>query len=225
MRNVYNEGYLEDPGELLRPDDLTVGNTTVMFTDLREKLIRHIRAADGVAGCVAWLTESSVLAALAETPCHIAVQKEDFLRPDSGGYWKAKLRSQYQALTSLWEIRFDMPLGAGFLSYSGDPSNEPIRCVGNHNSEAHPGMPRMHHKFLVFLHRSGPGASEVKPKAVWTGSFNFSRNATESLENAVYIEDEQIAEAYLKEFVHNWGLSEPLDWQSEWCAPVWRIGT
>jgi len=50
----------------------------------------------------------------------------------------------------------------------------------------------MHNKFLVFL------SSELRPYAVWTGSFNFSANASRSLENAVYIEDAAIAGAYLQ---------------------------
>lgn len=48
----------------------------------------------------------------------------------------------------------------------------------------------MHNKFLVFLDASG------RPYAVWTGSFNFSGNASRSLENAVYIDDAAIAQAY-----------------------------
>lgn len=48
----------------------------------------------------------------------------------------------------------------------------------------------MHNKFLVFLDARG------KSYAVWTGSFNFSGNASRSLENAVYISDPVIANSY-----------------------------
>ena len=60
---------------------------------------------------------------------------------------------------------------------------------------------------------------------VWTGSYNISQTATKSLENAVVIRDQVIAEAYFNEWSQIMALSEPLDWESEWVAPEWRIGT
>lgn len=55
-----------------------------MFRNLKEELIACIKNADFVFGCVAWLTDFDVLAALAEKQgVNIAVQKEDFLRPDT----------------------------------------------------------------------------------------------------------------------------------------------
>ena len=39
------------------------------------------------------------------------------------------------------------------------------------------------------------------------------------------IEDEAIAQAYYNEWNQLAALSEPLDWDSEWCHPEWRIGT
>ena len=50
--------------------------------------------------------------------------------------------------------------------------------------------PLMHNKFLVFMDTSG------KPCSVWTGSFNFTKNATISYENALYIKDDAIAAGY-----------------------------
>jgi phosphatidylserine/phosphatidylglycerophosphate/cardiolipin synthase-like enzyme len=71
--------------------------------------------------------------------------------------------------------------------------------------------------------RSATG--EFVPEAVWTGSFNFSVNAGRSLENAVFIEDTAIAQAYANEFSQVAALSEPLNWQDPWCSPEWRCGT
>lgn len=50
-------------------------------------------------------------------------------------------------------------------------------------------------------------------------------NATASLENAVVITAPQIVNAYLDEWRQILAISEPLDWESQWCAPQWRIGT
>ena len=54
------------------------------------------------------------------------------------------------------------------------------------------------------------------PQFVWTGSFNASKAATNSFENAVIIRSETVALAYHREFSMLFMLSEPLDWTSEW---------
>jgi hypothetical protein len=76
------------------------------------------------------------------------------------------------------------------VSVSCDPSIDAVRCVGNHNKDKKPAFPRMHNKFLVFA-KKGRG-----PYAVWTGSFNLTRNAGLSLENALYITQPKIINAY-----------------------------
>src|SRR5665213_1843497 len=74
----------------------------VYFRNLERELIRRIRKARLVVGCVAWLTSDTILQALSEVPrgVSIVVQKEDFLRPDLGSRsgWKTGLRKQYEAL-------------------------------------------------------------------------------------------------------------------------------
>ena len=110
-----------------------------------------------------------------------------------------------------------------------------VRCVGNHNSAKHPAFPRMHHKFLV-LCTVLPAPRDVDvstrldypkiaPHAVWTGSFNFTHNATYSLENAVVLTDPQVVSAYMAEYEHILGLSELLDWDTPWITHNSRIGT
>lgn len=65
----------------------------------------------------------------------------------------------------------------------------------------------------------------LQPKSVWTGSFNVSENGTRSLENAVIIRDGDVANAYLAEWRTILGISEPLNWESEYVDPEWRLGT
>lgn len=82
----------------------------------------------------------------------------------------------------------------------------------------------MHHKFLIFCSIGGAPHEgflfgPIDPYAFWTGSFNFTRNATCSFENAVYVENPVIAEAFLREWGQLAALSEPLDWQHEYVAP------
>lgn len=198
----------------------------VYFKNLEEQLIKHINDADSVFGCVAWLTSERLLYALSKKSTSIVVQKEDLWRPDLDAErhfnWKEKLRTQYNSIQTKY-CRYDLP-GPG-LSIGGDPTIEGIRCVGYYNRERKPASPRMHHKFLVFTKKSPRGDNMPSPYAVWTGSFNFTYNGTQSFENAVYIDDDCIAWSYFSEYQQILALSEPLDWMSDWCEPEWRIGS
>jgi phosphatidylserine/phosphatidylglycerophosphate/cardiolipin synthase-like enzyme len=105
-----------------------------------------------------------------------------------------------------------------------------IGCVGNHNREKKSAFPRMHNKFLLFCNVSESTSDldyrfEVKPDTVWTGSFNLTRNAAMSLENALAITDPTVVQTYFREWEQVLALSEPLDWSSDWCEPQWRVGT
>jgi hypothetical protein len=194
----------------------------IYFDNLEQQLIKHIEKADAVFGCVAWLTNFRILAALQKKQIvSIIVQKEDFLRPDievtNEQDWKTQLRKMYESLRCEIE-RYGMPGLLNKVSTNGDPSIDPIRCVGNYNSDKSPAFPRMHHKFLVFCRN-------LSPYAVWTGSFNFTHNSVQSLENALYIERGDAAQAYYDEYAHIFTLSEPLNWHYTWINPDYRIGT
>jgi hypothetical protein len=211
------------------------------FGELATPLIEHIYESTFVVGCCAWLTHPGVIRELSQLDfgCQVVCQKEDFLRPDSRHKrgWKAQLHSLYSSLRCHVN-RHDCAAQCGMPHLStglDDGYMQPVRCVGNHNSDRHPAFPRMHHKFLVFCGvskqqgREGweEGYYELSPipLAVWTGSFNPTSNGTKSRENAVLIESKNIASAYFKEWYQMFALSEPLDWESEWCAPEYRIGT
>jgi hypothetical protein len=210
----------------------TSGTTEVVFRHLEEKVCEFIGAYDYVVGCVAWLTSKPILRALEKKRgASIIVQKEDFLRPDSGASnrWAAQLRNRYEAVPPI--VRYWLPFLCD-ISVCGDPHCG-IRCVGNHNTNKDPAFPRAHHKFIVGLDdplgiNNDPdewGNGHLAPRAVWTGSFNFTANGTRSFENAVIIRDPVIADAYLSEFCQVAAISEPLDWETPWARPEWRIGT
>ncbi len=207
----------------------------VYFRDLESQLVSRIERADLIVGCVAWMTNERILRALAAVKSGVAivVQKEDFLRPDLGrsNGWKSRLRSFYESLKNPIG-RYEFGGLIGDLSQCGDPSVQPVRCVGNHNRDKNPAFPRMHHKFLVFCRvyqeidpYFGGHFFKVAPHEVWTGSFNLTANAARSLENAVVIRDQHIVESYYAEWMQIEALSEPLDWTADWCAPEWRIGS
>jgi len=205
------------------------GGVEVVFKDLPRALIKTMHQYEAGVGCVAWLTHFDILDAMARLKTvSIVVQKEDFLRPDMGmpSNWKDLLRAKYNALPGdlRWSHTWD---GVGGLSYCGDPTLDGVRCVGNYNSEKSPAFPRAHHKFMVFgdIQQRTSANTDFVPRVVWTGSFNFTVNATNSFENAVILRDPAIVNAFYQEWGQMVALSEPLDWTSEWVAPEFRIGS
>jgi hypothetical protein len=218
------------------------GNVHVYFKKIADHLVGHIDRADVVVGCVAWLTHASILESLArKRAVSLIVQKEDFLRPDSGTS-RGQVRRLYADLRSQF-TRDNFPL----LDRMMDGRDlDAVRCVGLRSNDRQTSIPRMHHKFVVFckwsqrdlpkeVYQNTPIADlnipddeplnpTPEPYAVWTGSFNFTNMATLSFENAVYVEDREIAHAYFGEWEQIAALSEPLDWESMLLRPEWRMG-
>jgi HKD family nuclease len=205
----------------------------VIFKNVEKRLIDEIGKFEKgfIFGCVAWLTSEPILKALSKCDnVQILVQKEDFLRPDIGynvgNKWKSDLRNLYDKLKCETN-RYDFREPISKLSYASDPTVEPVRCVGNNNSDKVYAFPRMHNKFLIFCNIDDQGM--YFPVALWTGSFNLTKNATYSFENALYLTDKSgennIITAYLNEHHQIFALSEKLDWENEWSEPEYRIGT
>lgn len=216
----------------------------VYFRDVETALIQKINENSNgfIFGSVAWLTSESIINALSQcSNTQVLIQKEDFLRPDYGDNLKEKVRRQkYRDLYSRLKFthdKFDCIAPICNLSVCGDPTIEPVRCVGNFNSDQKKAMPRAHNKFLVFCEQIQESTDFTrernepiyKPTAIWTGSFNFTNNAGKSFENGIYLEDKSgdnsIINAYLKEHHQIFALSEPLDWEHDWTEPEYRIGT
>ena len=222
-----------------RPQNTDIGPVRYIFRDQETELIKQISQYSSMVGCVAWLTSFPILEAMQGKRVSIVVQKEDFLRPDIGrtaqDRWKRELRQRYDALTSVANELYPWCGWGGIIQSAGSLGQgnfDAVRCVGLYNREKKPAVPRMHHKFLVFGHWSEPESdsdeyvdSQFIPQAVWTGSFNFTRNAGLSFENATVINDEQAAELYHREFQHIFLLSEPLDWEHDWVSPEYYIGS
>jgi hypothetical protein len=190
--------------------------------DITPSLVERINQYDVVLACCAWLTNVSVLDAMADCKHAMAiVQKEDFLRPDRGqvGDWKARLRQMYDRLPGA--DQYQIADQFSYCSSWGD-KGEAVRCVGV-VGDRNRVTPKMHHKFFVFCDLDGNRM--YAPRAVWTGSLNASANAERSRENAVYIESKTIARHYFAEFVEMIKISEDLDWTSPWIDPGLREGS
>jgi len=209
-------------------------NLSIYFRNLEDNLVNHIKSADIILGAVAWLTSYPVLDALAQDNKDVVfvIQKEDFLRPDMGQFkgFKNILKKKYGKLKNNL-TRYDfIDTILPNMSFSSDPSIAPVSCVGNINNAKVAAFPRMHNKFLIFAKRNNDSEltndeKTIIPYAVWTGSYNITKNASMSFENALYITDLKIVNAFYKEFAQIIALSESLDWFKDWVEPQWRIGT
>ncbi|MEU8241428.1 hypothetical protein AB0C07_24540 [Actinoplanes missouriensis] len=232
--NLNNEQVRGDSlgnGVLFRDYSIKTNEIDVHFRELEMRLVELIADHSWAAGNVAWLTSLPILDALSRlSRVSIIVQKEDFLRPDKAS--QHQLHKAYDKIRG--SDRLEWP-HINELSTSTDQTMQAIRCVGNLNTEKKPAHPRAHNKFLVLgKYVSLPESDDdgvyklgrdMVACCVWTGSFNFTYNATRSLENAVVIRQSDVVGAYLAEWGQIAAISEPLDWFQPWVQPEWRIGT
>lgn len=191
-------------------------NVEIFFRDIKHELIFRINEADAIIGAVAWITDQEILSSLASRPTLLVIQKEDFLRPDMSSRLsekeKKRLHDQYNSFSP-----FDgSKLSFGPLSQEDESKVKklkPILCFGYYKEGESFRLPKMHNKFIVFLRELD---GEYIPYAVWSGSYNFTQQSTYSLENAIFIQDEQISQAYASEAQMIYLMGDDLDWSSEW---------
>lgn len=251
IREDYRAWRMDNEATGIMQKDLATSSSHALveahFMHWKEALIRRIKEAEAVIGCIAWLTDPAILDALSScSAVSILVQKEDFLRPDGSdaslNTFRDRLTSQYRKLKPLdWQSlggTHVADLLYGVCEHRFEIIDSAIRCVGNHNTDRSPAFPRMHNKFLVFgrLIPTGEEYDDVdfKPDhrtqrfestGIWTGSCNFSSNAGRSFENAVYIEDQAVQNAFRDEWAQIMMFSEPLNWKCSWASSDLRFGS
>lgn len=173
-------------------------------------------------------SQQPILGALASLDAAaLVVQKEDNLPPGYVG-----LSQMQQAFRLLKPFALDELRSSRFAMME----EISVRCVG----VAAKGSTRanMHHKFLVLgsfatipttVVNGYTGEQHVEqrrvfcPEAAWLGSFNFTRNASRSLESTVIVRDQEIARRLRDEFCAILEISEPLDWNSQHIKPEFWV--
>lgn len=196
----------------------------VVFRQIEETLTELIEKSDYVVGCVAWLTNTPILEALSQcSGCQFVVQTEDWLRPDSGDYTLARQRDLIRALPAL--ENYSLPRVPSVCSLF---ELDPIRLSGIPRNDSR-NQPRMHHKFAIFgnrkPHTEESGCWDIEYHTVFTGSFNWTRNATMSLENGLILKGREIVDAYCREYFQILLTSRKIE-QEWWDAPTygWNSG-
>lgn len=208
-------------------------NVRVMFQNLGTEMVTRLDMTvpgDFVFAAVAWLTSKPILEAMHRAHKRgvvvlVVLQKEKWLRKGkSQSEFQKKLRSHYDALgTHQVEVVEKLvgnyyPFGAGKnWRFDSKPLVASVRCLGDEVVSEFNAR-RMHHKFVVFGQRNSDNTCTATH--VWTGSYNFSKSAELSLENAIYIKDTGIANQYACEFAAIFLNTEPLDWISKTMSPT-----
>ncbi|MFE6966775.1 phospholipase D-like domain-containing protein [Agromyces sp. NPDC057679] len=186
------------------------GKVTAHFGDVASELERFIVESPEIVGCVAWITSTRLVAALAARPVALIVNKEWSLRETDTKPASVRHRDTLRKLRG-GILRSSLP--APLRDAAGADELEAVRCVG-YAVRGYSPVPLMHHKFIVRLDGG-------RPTAVWTGSFNFTVAAERSFETGLEIHDPKIAAAFLAEFARVATLSEPLEFQAGKAAPDW----
>jgi phosphatidylserine/phosphatidylglycerophosphate/cardiolipin synthase-like enzyme len=178
------------------------------FRNLQQVLLSEIEKADIVLGCVAWISDPLILESLTKRSTALILDS----KINRMGKRLQALYAQLQHTDK--QPIYDMLLnGLGserYLCYT-DTENEPVKGAYAEDWNFESGLyavdgfyQYMHHKFLVLIKEINPcnqcGKKMYQP-TVWTGSFNFTKNASKGLENAVIIRDRFISASYLCEFL------------------------
>lgn len=171
-------------------EDLTHAFIRPVFRNIEVELIEQIYKHDIIVGCVAWLTSIPILEALQGKAVQFVVQQEDWLRPDSNEWSLAKQRSLYQSLIGIknWVAQ---------ASYCSIFDIQPVRLSGKPKTKNR-SNPRMHHKFVLFGNEDNKSCNSFD--LLWTGSYNFTTNATKSLENGLFIQCPEVIDSYFMEW-------------------------
>ncbi len=168
-----------------------------VFNDHESRLVELIAGYKAAVGCVAWVNNDRLLEALSQLDAvTIVVQKELDLAPTDLG--PSELYDGYLRLRPFITTQISDRFGAA-LPVS-------VRCFGVTGKDA---RAKMHHKFLVLGDRDAEGS--FIPQIVWSGSSNFTENATQSLDDATIFYDSFSAMQFTWRFCRILLLSEPLD--------------
>lgn len=188
---------------------------SVFFDNLEPRLLGYIRSSEYVIGCAAWLTNPDIMHELSKKKgTSIVINKEEYLNPKTaigGTYYYNNMRKIYDSITGIFSTQChccnsDVDKCNNFMkNFAGLIVNEKSGVVtcGIVNNPS-----RLHHKFLIFLDKL------YRPYAVWTGSYNLTKNSNYCLENALYITDQTIVRKFVSEYISAYNMSEPIRWTS-----------
>ena len=187
----------------------------VYFKNIENIICEKIKKHKYIVGCVAWLTNKKILKELSnkDKQVLIIVQDEDFLRPDT--YFDGNKEKFKKTILTYYN---KISGGSMSLCDLGISTHREIDCgirrCGFINKDKLPAFPRMHNKFIVLGNDNNDGYKDYTE--VITGSFNYTENSTNSLENIICLKDNKIVRSYYEQFGEIAVMSVDLDWSGDW---------
>lgn len=192
------------------------GQIEAVFRDVRKRLLEFAKGFDAIVGCMAFLTDQDFIEQLSGKMISLVTldlpeQQKLFINDVRiEECQKFELNTDVLLIPALYEDGFEGTIGHHPLEYGPGWQFEPLYYFAKDHMGA-----MLHHKFLVFLRKrlivlDSDESYEVHPwdqrtiyldtVAVWTGSYNLTKNASYSLENGVIIHSPKIAREYFREF-------------------------
>lgn len=195
-----------------------VSKVSAFSDNLEETLVEHIHnfvKGGLVVGCIAWLSNPKIIHALSTHSKGVLILVNDENYSVWGSGKCMDLYAQLPIVKDSFETLFDhMETPLRGVKNGNEVTYKPVRCIRN------TGDALMHDKFLVFFkqvcyERRDPYGNTTMvwrnvPYSVWTGSMNMTKKASRNQENAVFIENENIATFYFNTFVNSFMQSAPL---------------
>jgi hypothetical protein len=179
-------------------------------------IVKHGRGKT-ILGCMAWLSNKKILNCLIENAKRVLflVNDEDYSN------WPKVLR-YYDRLPKFEEPLHSAFFGSKSLLRALDRDSlgnrwevcsfEPVRCFGNSAFASKRAASLMHNKIIIFFEETRlPGGKIVEtPVSFITGSYNCTDNASNNLENAVFLKSKKGAEHCFYQFSIIMSHSRPL---------------
>lgn len=216
MENIEKQKDQQNEENKERPHIIeNVGQMVVLFShhNIQEHLLKLLNCAECsyVLGSVAWLTDTKILDVLKlKQGICIVSQKETYnQRSSSNDRWKTMIREKYAAMPKFpWEKLYAKEqstlLQAAPVQFYQKLCKEPsIRVAGDRVGKKNDGGYIFHNKFIIILD------ANMNFVGILSGSYNFSKRASNSVENVFYTPDKRVIYVYFQEFLRNLIISSP----------------
>lgn len=182
-----------------------IENATIFHNELHSHFINIMNTYGKnktIVGCIAWLTNNELIDALSLAKrVAIIVNDEDYSTWGFGTVTKEKyqkLPAFNRRFESVWGDKIETPLNMLDHVY------EQVRCFGSGKMM----NSILHTKTLVIC-----DDNDI-PRWTWMGSMNFTSNSTNNIENAIFIDNQQIALSCFFNFSNIFIQSKPLRFSS-----------
>lgn len=144
----------------------------------------------GIVGCIAWFTSNTILQFLIQQKmkCHIIVQNESFLHKES----VSKRNFKKISFANRIEKLYLQLLPISFRSVNA------IDFLGN-KSRSKKNRAILHHKFIICVQIVN---QSIVPQSLLNGSYNYSQQATNNLENIIFTTETNITNQFFNEYIN-----------------------